>query len=258
MRSFAPLLAIGLMILTLGSASSAPLVLSQESVATKAPASAATDISEKELSTSIPALARLREVIRPLWHNAYPAKNYAMIKDLLPRADTLVAELDKATLPGILRDKQGIWEGGKEDLKWVLGNLHAAANAEDQEKMLKQVEAFHAAFERLVRAVRPVVPELEAFHQELYKLYHYYTPLYDLENIRAASSAMTEKMAALKAAQLPKRLADRQEKFQAAVLKLEIAVDELSATVKTNARKEIEAAVQKVHDAYKETEQLFD
>jgi hypothetical protein len=255
-KRFGDSLVLGLMILALGMALSAHAVLAQEATAQKAPAKA--DINEQELTAKVPALGNLHKVIRPLWHDAYPAKDYAKIKELLLQADTLVAELDKAVLPGILRDKQEMWDAGKADMKAILGKLHAAAKADNQEEMLKLTEAFHAGFERLVRTVRPAVPELEAFHQELYKLYHYYTPAYDLEKIRGAAAAMTERLDTLKAAKLPKRVADRQEKFQAEVAKLEAAVRELNATVKADAREEIKAAVEKVHTAYQETEKLLE
>ena len=256
MKRFGGFLAIGLVILALSTAFGAHSVLGQEATAQKAPAK--TDISEQELSAKVPALSNLHKVIRPLWHDAYPAKDYAKIKELLPQADTLVAELDKAVLPGILRDKQEAWDAGKADMKSILEKLHAAAKADNQEEMLKLTEAFHAGFEKLVRTVRPVVPELEAFHQELYKLYHYYTPAYDLEKIRGAAAAMAERLDTLKVAKLPKRMADQQEKFQAEVAKLEAAVRELNATVKTDAKEKIKAAVEKVHTAYQETEKLFD
>ncbi len=257
MKRFGSLLAIALMILALGAAFDARMALAQEPAAAKAPAHAA-DIDQDEISAKVPALSALHKVVYPLWHEAYPAKDYAMIKTLLPQMDTLVTELDKAPLPGILREKKEAWEAGKASLKSTLEGLKTAAKADNQEEMLKMTEAFHAGYERLVRTVRPVVSELEAFHQELYKLYHYYTPAYDLEKIRGAAAAMTEKLGALKAAQLPKRLADRQEEFKADVSKLEAAVAELNATVKTDAKEKVTAAVEKVHAAYQETEKLFD
>jgi hypothetical protein len=254
MKRFGTLFAIVLVILAFGALSA----LAQETTAKKAPAPAAKEINEQELSASVPALANLHKVLHPLWHEAYPAKDYVKIKSLLPQMDTLVAALDKAPLPGILRDKKETWESGKANLKETLEKLHAAAKADDQEGMLKMVEAFHAGYERLVRSIRPVVPELEAFHQELYKLYHYYMPDYDLAKIREAAAAMADKMGTLKAAKLPERLADRQEEFQADVKELETDVNELNATVKTDAKEKIKAAVDKVHTAYQKTEKMFD
>ena len=217
-----------------------------------------TGVTQEELAASVPALKDLHEVVYPLWHTAYPEKNYDLIKKLLPEADSLTAKVDEAKLPGILRDKQAAWDQGKTNLKSALQQLHAAADANNQEEMLKQTEAFHSAYEKLVRTIRPVVPELDVFHQEMYKLYHYYAPQYDLAQIRATVKAMQEKLPALKKAALPKRLAERQKDFDAAVAQLETSVAELAKTAETDAKKEILAGVEKVHSAYQQTERVFD
>jgi hypothetical protein len=143
-------------------------------------------------------------------------------------------------------------------LKAALQQLHAAAETNNQEEMLNQTEAFHAAFERLVRTIRPIVPELDAFHQEMYKLYHYYAPQYDLAQIRSAVAAMQEKIPALKKSQLPKRLADRQKDFEAAVGQLEASVADLVKIVKTDSKEKILDAVEKTHTAYRQTERIFE
>ena len=216
------------------------------------------EISQEELSAAVPELSDLHEVIYPLWHTAYPQKDYAMIKELLPQAQELAAEVYAAQLPGILRDKQADWDSGIANLKTTLQSLKTAADTDDQEAMLKETEAFHSAYEKMVRTIRPVVRELEAFHQELYKLYHYYTPEYDLEQIRAVVPVMQEKLAALKEVSLPSRLADRQADFQAAVQDLEAACLELAEAIKGGDQEEIEAVVERVHSAYQNTEKIFD
>lgn len=217
-----------------------------------------TECTEEELKSSVPALKDLHEVVYPLWHTAYPNEDYALIKELLPQADELVAKLDAAQLPGILRDKQKDWDKGKGELKTALAALHAAAEADNQEAMLKQTEAFHSAYERLVRTIRPIAPELDAFHQEMYKLYHYYAPEYDLTKIKEVVAAMQEKIPPLKKAQLSKRVADRQKKFDAAVAELETAVAALAGTVKTDDKDAVLKAVEKAHAAYQRTQEIFD
>lgn len=216
------------------------------------------EITQEELKAAVPELGKLHEVIYPLWHTAYPEKDYALIKELLPQAESLTAKLDAAKLPGILRDKQESWDQGKEFLKSALNNLKKAAESDDKEEMLKQLEAFHTGFERLVRTIRPMVPELEAFHQELYKLYHYHAPNYNLEEIRADVKAMQEKLPPLKQVQLPKRLYDRQANFNSAVQELENAVNGLAEAVKKKKKEMILESVEKVHTAYQKTERVFD
>jgi hypothetical protein len=214
--------------------------------------------TEKEMQTSVPALMALHEeVVYPLWHTAYPSKDYIMIKQLLPQADSLVARLDEAELPGILRDKAGEWDIGLAELNAALENLHASADADNEDAMLLQTELFHAAFERLVRTIRPVAPELDAFHKEMYKLYHYHTPEYDLARMREAVAAMQEKIPPLKEAKLPKRVADRKGAFDEAVVELEAAVAELAETIRTDDKDAILKAVEKAHSAYQKTEEVF-
>lgn len=216
------------------------------------------EISAEELQADVPALRDLHGVVYPLWHDAYPEKDYDLIKEILPETDELTAKLDAAELPGILRDKKLEWEKGKENLKNSLQDLHSAVDEENHEAMLDQVEAFHSAFEKLVRIIRPVIPELEAFHQELYQLYHYYMPNYELDNIIKTVIAMKEKLAPLKEVQLPQRLAGRQEQFDVAVQELETHIQELSQAVEKNDADLIKEAVEKVHTTYQKTESVFD
>jgi hypothetical protein len=223
-----------------------------------APKEAPVEITQEELSAAVPELSDLHEVVYPLWHTAFPDKDYELIKELLPEAESLTAKLNEAKLPGILRDKQEVWDKGKEDLNASIEALKKAVESSDQEGMLTYTEAFHAKFEFLVRTIRPVVKELEAFHQEMYKLYHYYLPNYELDLIRATVFAMQEKLVPLKEAQLPSRLADRQEDFIAAVLELEAAVNELAKIAEQDSKEEIQKAVDKAHTAYQKAEHIFD
>lgn len=215
------------------------------------------EVTQEELSASVPELSELHEVVYPLWHTAFPDKDFALIKELLPQMDVLTQKLDEAELPGILRDKQTVWEEGKQNLKSTLEQLHQAADADNEEEMLAQTEAFHTAYERLVRTIRPMVAELDAFHQELYKLYHYHSPNEDLEAMRETVSAMMEKIVPLKSVQLPSRLAERQMEFEEAVGALETELNLLAEVVQTNRKKEIAEAVEKVHSAYQNTENIF-
>jgi len=216
------------------------------------------EVTQEELTAFVPELRDLHEVVYPLWHSAFPDKDYDLIKELLPQAVSLTEELDQAQLPGILRDKQEAWDQGKEKLKEALDELKNAVESDDQEGMLNQTEAFHAGFERLMRIVRPVIPELDDFHKEMYKLYHYSAPNFDLEAIRSNVMAMKEKLTPLKEALLPKRLADREDEFETAVIELEAAVNELAEIVKKDDKEMILQDVEKAHAAYQKTEHIFD
>ncbi|HSD67230.1 MAG TPA: hypothetical protein VLF95_11045, partial [Vicinamibacteria bacterium] len=63
---------------------------------------------DAETRSEVPALADLHEAIFPLWHEAWPSKDYEKMKALLPQLRAGVAKVAEARLPGILRDKQGL------------------------------------------------------------------------------------------------------------------------------------------------------
>ena len=45
---------------------------------------AQTEIDPAEITSSVPVLDDFHEIIYPMWHDAYPAKDYNALKDLYP------------------------------------------------------------------------------------------------------------------------------------------------------------------------------
>jgi hypothetical protein len=216
------------------------------------------EVPTSELTADVPELDAVHDIMRPLWHDAYPARDFAAIQEMVPQFEPLLAELDAVELPGIMREKQTGWDEGKQRLMGSFEGLKKAANTGNEAEMLAYAEAFHGNYEGLVRIIRPVVPELEAFHQHLYGLYHYYGPGYDLERIRQAAQEMAAAIPPLQGAQIPDRLSDHQAHFEMVVEALGESVGALMASLQDPRKAEVEAAIEAVHDAYGEVEAIFD
>jgi len=169
-------------------------------------APAAAEQVPPEMQAQVPELWKFHEVIYQLWHKAWPEKDYAKMKKLLPRVRTGVQAVAEADLPGILRDKRPKWEEGVEALKGSLSRYEGAIATGDKQGMLDATEELHARFEQLVRIIRPATKEIDAYHVELYKVYHYHLPGKDLEGLRETSEAMVERCVDLESANLPRRL----------------------------------------------------
>jgi len=215
------------------------------------------EVPEAELTAQVAELEAIHEVMQPVWHDAFPARDFDAMREAVPEFETRLAALDAVRLPGILQDKQARWDEQKQLLMSSFEGLKEAAEAEDEDRILAYTEAFHMNYEGMVRIIRPVVPELEAFHQHLYGVYHYYGPGYDLEKIQRAADAMAEAIGPLHAAQLPARLAEHQEHFQAAVANLGEKVTALQAVLENPGRADVEAAIEAVHAAYEGVEGIF-
>jgi len=216
------------------------------------------EVPVDEITAEVAELDAVHDVMSPMWHEAFPAQDFAAIKATVADFEPLLAALDGVQLPGILQDKQARWDEQKAQLTASFEGLKTAAEAGSNEEMLAYAEAFHMNYEGMVRIIRPVVPELDAFHQALYGLYHYYGPGYDLEKIGNAAREMAAAIPPLSEATLPARLEGHQGHFEMVVQALGERVGELMAALQDPSRAEVEAAVEAVHAAYEEVEGIFD
>jgi hypothetical protein len=182
----------------------------------------------------------------------------ALIRQLWPDIQKHVAALEKAQLPGILRDKQGDWQKGIEKLK--AGEL-AYGEALDKgtlEDKLKAAEQLHRAYEGLVWSLRPMMKEMSAFHEALYKIYHYYLPNKDEKSLADILPTLKARMDTLDRAALPKRLAQKLEAFVKARAELSKKVEKVVAVAPKENWTMTRRAIEEMHAAYQALEKIFE
>ncbi|MFB3852818.1 MAG: hypothetical protein ACE148_03220 [Vicinamibacterales bacterium] len=242
----------GLLSMTLGIAAACCLLPAVVAVA----AQSATP-GQHETSAEVPALGAMHEVIYPLWHEAWPAKDVKKMAALLPEIEKHVAAVAGAQLPGILRDKQAAWKQGVAALQASVSDYRKAVQAGNTEALLEAAEQVHTDYEKLVRTIRPVTPEIEAFHQALYVLYHYDKDRFALPTVTTNVRILKMKMDALAAAALPARFKPKEADYTAARNALSRSVDALVAALDTSDEQKIKAAIDAVHDHYQALEQVF-
>ena len=221
-------------------------------------AAAALAVRAQETESSIPELAAFHEVIYPIWHTAYPEKDIAMLKSLVPQVDELAAKVFAAKLPGILREKQAKYDAGLAEFRKAVEAYDAAAKGSDDKAMLDAAEALHARYEMLVRTIRPVLQEMDAFHKVLYVVYHTNLPAKDWAAVRAAAPDLKAKAEAIPQAKLSTRLQPKAEAFAKAAGELVKAADALAGLGAKADGAAVEQAVLKVHARYQELEKIFD
>jgi hypothetical protein len=211
-----------------------------------------------EATASVPALADFHEVIYKIWHEAWPKKDTALLKKLLPEVETGIAKVASAQLPGILREKKPIWDKGVQDLKNAGMEYKAAAGGQDAPKLLAAAELIHSRFEVLMRAIRPPLKELDDFHAVLYMLYHHYWPNHQMEQVKSSAAELQQMMAALNEVKLPERLLNKDYDFRVARGLLSGAVGAFQQSVLSNDGNAIKGAIEAVHANYQKLEKVLD
>ena len=212
-----------------------------------------------EIDSSVPELAEFHEVIYPIWHTAYPEKNYAMLKEMVPDVNSGAEKIYSAELPGILRDKKQDWEEGVAKFRSSVERYNKAMEGTNEEEMLSSAEELHADFEMLVRIIRPVTKEVDEFHKVLYMIYHHYWPDKNIEEFSKAVDDLEIRAAELNTCVLPKLASDKTEVFKEHSQKLYDSTKDLKVLKDASSvDTEIEKALEKVHDNYVALEGLFD
>lgn len=224
-----------------------------------APALSAAELQPTDdTRAEVPELTAFHEVIYPLWHEAWPNRDAAMMRELLPQVREHLAAIEKAQLPGILRDKQGKWDAGVKQLRDIVGRYERAAANNDAAALANTVEELHAAYEGLVRLVRPVMKELDAYHQVLYRLYHHDWPGTRLDAVREDARALAIACQTLVGAPLPKRFASRETEVRATFQRLCDATAELQIAAAGSDLGLLGSVIEKVHSAYQAAEGMFE
>ena len=222
---------------------------------------AQTPVDSAEISSTVPELTAFHEIIFPMWHNAYPAKDYDALKDLVPKIKSYVEALNKAELPGILREKETVWKTRLDELNNSARNYYTAAENDDDKALLAAAEELHAGYEKMVRAIRPALTEIDDFHQTLYVIYHKLYPDGKYDEIARLEPTLVSKARAIAdypQDNLKSRLGDNAGKYDALARALYNSTIDLGEALKGNDQKKKEEAVVAMHNAYEELNSLFE
>ena len=221
-------------------------------------AAAAVPAIAQENESDVPELAAFHEVIYPIWHTAYPEKDVAMLKSLVPQVNELAEKVFAAKLPGILRDKQAKYDAGLAEFRKSVEDYNAAAMGADDKALLDAAEVLHARYERLVRSIRPVLKEMDEFHKVLYVVYHRDLPDKKWDDIRASAAELQAKAEAVTQAKLSTRIESKAEPFAKAAGELATAAAVLASLGPDADGAAVERAVLELHSRYQELEKIFD
>ena len=217
-------------------------------------------VDSAEITASVPALNDFHEIIYPIWHTAYPAKDINALKSFIPQIKKSMAAINEAVLPGILKDKEADWKKQLNELNVTAENYYAAAAKNDDDALLDAAEKLHHDFEMMVRVIRPAIQELYEYHQTLYIIYHKLYPEKKYDEIAALMDGLIQKASAIvkyPQDKLKKRLGDNASQFDLAAKELYTATISLKETLNGNDVKKKDEAVQRVHTLYQDLEAFF-
>lgn len=222
---------------------------------------AQTKEQEAEISSAVPELSALHTVIFPMWHKAYPAKDYATLKSFVPEIKAKMEKINKAKLSGILRDKEDQWKDQLVIFNECAEAYYKACAANDEPGILKAAENFHRGYEAMNRVVKPFVPEMDAYHQTLYVIYHKLLPAKDYKGMSAVMDKLVSQADAMTKVpedKLIKRLKDKTPKYYTFTKEVYAKTVALKSVLEKGSEDKKAEAVEGLHVSYKKLEAVFE
>ena len=75
-----------------------------------------------DVSSEVKELSEFHDIIYQIWHTAWPEKNISLLKSFAAPVEKGFERIEKAELPGILRDKKVKWEEGLKKFGVIMGD----------------------------------------------------------------------------------------------------------------------------------------
>jgi hypothetical protein len=219
-----------------------------------------TNIDPAEISSTVKELDDFHDIIYPMWHDAYPAKDYNALKGFVPKIKSNMESINKVKLPGILREKESAWKSQLNELNNSAQNYYAAANGNKNNDLLTAAEKLHASYEKIVRVLRPALKEIDDFHQTLYIIYHKLLPDSKYDEIAGLTGTLVTKAKAIvnyPQDKIKARLGDKLATFNVSANKLYSSVTSLQKELKGTDPAKKKEAVESMHKAYVDLDSLF-
>lgn len=221
---------------------------------------AQTTIDPAEISSTVKELTDFHEVIYPMWHDAYPAKDYDALKAFTPKIKSNIEAINNAELPGILRDKEPLWKINLDELNNSAKSYYAAAENNDNNALITAAEKLHSNYEKMVRVIRPALREIDDYHQTLYIIYHKLFPDGKYDEIAQLELTLIAKAKAIldyPQDKLKSRLGDNAGKYDTMAKNLYESTIFLGEVLKGNDQNKKDKAIESMHKAYEDLDSLF-
>lgn len=206
----------------------------------------------------VPELDEFHEIMHPIWHDAYPIKDYDALKEYVVEMNVKAKAVYSASLPGIQRDKQLKWNEGIIQFQSAVEDYNRYAAANENDNLLKAAETLHSKYEMLMRIIRTVLKEMNEFHKTLYIVYHDYLPNKSYKKLGEVTDTLIKKAKAIIKAQIPTRLESKKDAFTLAATELLTSTNDLKKRVKANNKISINDAVENMHTKYQNLEAIFE
>jgi hypothetical protein len=204
-----------------------------------------------------PELESFETALQDAMHGPVEEGNARALMAVFPDFRKTYLVLKDAPLPEAFSDVAPDYARAMKHMQLAMTDYSQAVENTDSAAVLAAMLAVHVTYARVEAALEGICYELVELHEAIAPIRHRALPNEDWAAIKAALPILTERVMALRTAEVPAMHADVKDDLHAEAEQMEKALAELETACTAGDPKAIEIAFGKVHDHYHSCMELF-
>jgi hypothetical protein len=201
------------------------------------------------------ALEEFHQVMAPLWHQAFPKKDFKTVREKAPLLQEKLMNLLRLKNPAYLEkdeEKLDSFLSKRQELAFQVSQVNLAAKDTVDSTLASNFEKMHWAYEELEKVFAVPIKELDKFHETLYYLWHKALPGKDYDAIKETIPVLKAEVDSLTKAPLPYGCAKKKDEFEKKKSALKDAVYQLAESSQKGGPEDIDKSLVAVHEKFVE------
>jgi len=199
------------------------------------------------------ALEDFHSVLAPMWHEAYPIKDFKSIREQAPLFKQKLMTLIVIPAPdNMVQEKREAFFTKRQELAFYVDQYAKAAADSTDSALAASFEKMHWGYEELDKVFMVEIKQLDSFHETLYYLWHKALPAKDYKAVKSTMPVLKAEMDSLMLVKLPGSCYDIKDAFEAKRAALKDAVYQLVDVCQKGTNKQIDEALTLMHEKFME------
>jgi hypothetical protein len=199
------------------------------------------------------AMEDFHSVLAPMWHEAFPQKDYKAIREKAPLFNQKLMALIVIPVPDDMEEeKREALLTKRQELAFYVDQYEKAAADSSDSALAASFEKMHWGYEELNKVFMVEIKELDSFHETLYYLMHKALPAKDYKSIKETVPVLKAEMDSLMLVKLPGSCYDIKDDFEAKRAALKDAVYQLVDVCQNGTNQQIDDALALMHEKFME------
>jgi hypothetical protein len=199
------------------------------------------------------AMNDFHSVLYPMWHQAYPGKDFKAIREQAPIFKQKLMTLIVIPAPDDMEEAQReAFFTKRQELAFYVDQYAKAATDSSDSVLAADFEKMHWGYEELDKVFMVEIKQLDSFHETLYYLWHKALPAKDYKSVKQTVPVLKAEVDSIMLVKLPASCQDIKVDFEAKRTALKDAVYQLADVCQKGTNQQIDDALALMHERFME------